>query len=144
MSLFKVVETCGHIGGIVCAGKHVGFFNKGIVVVCGAVDFANLDTEAESPMVVEHVLVLESAHEAKSEVVSAIDGLVEHGVDATTKISLSGFDNCLHLITVYNSFGTQVLRTTFNGNEFTLDMTNMPYGTYMINVDGETSKTIKL
>ena len=62
----------------------------------------------------------------------------------TTKISLSGFDNCLHLITVYNSFGTQVLRTTFNGNEFTLDMTNMPYGTYMINVDGETSKTIKL
>jgi hypothetical protein len=39
-------------------------------------------------MVVEHVLVLESAHEAKGEVVSAIDGLVEHGVDATTKIEL--------------------------------------------------------
>lgn len=62
----------------------------------------------------------------------------------TTTIKLSGFDNHQHLLTIFNSYGSTVVHTTFSGEEYTLDMTSMPRGTYMINVDGYTTKTVKL
>ena len=61
-----------------------------------------------------------------------------------TTIKLTGFEKEQHLLTIFNSYGTTVVRTTFNGDEYTLDMSTMPHGTYMINVDGYTTKTIKL
>ena len=62
----------------------------------------------------------------------------------TAKVKLNGFGTEEHLLTVYNSYGAAVVRTTFNGYEYEIDMTNMPQGTYMINVDGFTAKTVKL
>ncbi len=59
-------------------------------------------------------------------------------------IKLTGFENQQHILTLYNSYGVAVLRTTFNGQEYTIDMTTLPQGTYMINVDGLTAKTLKL
>ena len=48
------------------------------------------------------------------------------------------------MLTIFNSYGAILLRTTFNGEEYDIDMTTMPHGTYMINVDGLTTKTVKL
>ena len=62
----------------------------------------------------------------------------------TATVKLNGFGSEEHLLTVYNSYGAAVVRTTFNGQEYVIDMTNMPQGTYMINVDGFTAKTVKL
>lgn len=59
-------------------------------------------------------------------------------------LKLTGFESEQHLLTIYNSYGTAVLRTTFSGQEYTIDMTTLPQGTYMINVDGLTAKTVKL
>ena len=54
------------------------------------------------------------------------------------------FENETHLLRVYNSYGTEVLSKTFTGRTFTLDMSALPQGTYLINVDDVTAKTIKL
>ena len=62
----------------------------------------------------------------------------------TATVKLNGFGSEEHLLTVYNSYGAAVVRTTFNGQEYVIDMTNMPQRTYMINVDGFTAKTVKL
>ncbi len=61
----------------------------------------------------------------------------------TTKVKLTGFGDEQHLLTVFNSYGLSVVRTTFNGQEYEIDMTAFPQGTYMINVDGITTKTVK-
>ncbi len=62
----------------------------------------------------------------------------------TTKVKVTGFESEQHLLTIFNSYGAILLRTTFNGEEYDIDMTTMPHGTYMINVDGLTTKTVKL
>lgn len=62
----------------------------------------------------------------------------------TTKVKVSGFENEQHLLTIFNSYGATLLRTTFNGEEYEIDMSSMPHGTYMISVDGLTTKTVKL
>ena len=60
-------------------------------------------------------------------------------------VKLQGqFENETHLLRVFNSYGNQVHSTTFTGRAFTLDMSTLPQGTYLINVDGATAKTIKL
>lgn len=61
------------------------------------------------------------------------------------QVKLQGeFESETHLLRVYNSYGTQVLTATFSGRAYTLDMSALPQGTYLINVDGATAKTIKL
>lgn len=61
------------------------------------------------------------------------------------QVKLQGlFENETHLLRVYNSYGTEVLSKTFTGRTFTLDMSALPQGTYLINVDDVTAKTIKL
>ena len=62
----------------------------------------------------------------------------------TTKVKVTGFESEQHVLTIFNSYGAILLRTTFNGEEYDIDMTTMPHGTYMINVDGLTTKTVKL
>lgn len=61
------------------------------------------------------------------------------------QVKLQGqFENETHQLRLFNSYGNQVLSTTFTGRTFTLDMSALPHGTYLISVDGATAKTIKL
>lgn len=61
------------------------------------------------------------------------------------QVKLQGeFESETHLLRVYNSFGTEILNKTFSGRSYTLDMSALPQGTYLLNVDGVTAKTIKL
>lgn len=65
-------------------------------------------------------------------------------VVSTATVKITGSDNGQHMLTLYNSHGTPVIRTTFNGSEYQLNMSNLPQGIYMITVDDMTSKTLKL
>ncbi len=66
-------------------------------------------------------------------------------VVSQAQVKLQGeFENETHLLRVYNSFGTEVLSTTFTGRAHTLNMSALPQGTYLINIDGVSAKTIKL
>jgi hypothetical protein len=61
------------------------------------------------------------------------------------QVKLQGqFENETHQLRLFNSYGNQMLSTTFTGRTFTLDMSALPHGTYLISVDGATAKTIKL
>ena len=62
----------------------------------------------------------------------------------TTLIKIVGSEREMHVLTVYNSYGTPVLRTTFAGSEYQLDMSNLPQGIYMLSVDDMSAKTVKL
>lgn len=62
----------------------------------------------------------------------------------TTQIKIVGSDREKHVLTLYNSYGTPVLRTTFTGSEYQLDMSNLPQGIYMLSVDDMNAKTVKL
>lgn len=64
-------------------------------------------------------------------------------VTTTTTVKLQGFAEGSHTMQVYNAYGAVVYTATFNGNEYSLDMTVMPQGTYMVTVDGQSAKTIK-
>lgn len=64
-------------------------------------------------------------------------------VTTTTTVKLQGFAEGSHMMQVYNAYGAVVYTATFNGNEYSLDMTVMPQGTYMVTVDGQSAKTIK-
>lgn len=64
-------------------------------------------------------------------------------VSTTAKVSLYGFGDGNHVIAVFNSYGQQVLNRTFSGIEFSLDLTNLPQGTYLVTVDGEKAKVLK-
>lgn len=64
-------------------------------------------------------------------------------VTTTTTVKLQGFAEGNHTMQVYNAYGAMVYTATFNGNEYSLDMTVMPQGTYMVTVDGQSAKTIK-
>lgn len=61
-----------------------------------------------------------------------------------TQVKIVGSDQETHVLTLYNSYGTPVLRTTFSGSEYQLDMTNLPQGIYMLSVDDMSFKTVKL
>lgn len=61
-----------------------------------------------------------------------------------TQVKIVGSDRDTHVLTLYNSYGTVVLRTTFSGSEYRLDMTSLPQGVYMLSVDDMNTKTVKL
>ena len=61
-----------------------------------------------------------------------------------TQVKIVGSDQEKHMLTLYNSYGTLVLRTTFYGSEYQLDMSNLPQGIYMLSVDDMNAKTVKL
>ena len=62
----------------------------------------------------------------------------------STNIKLQGFHDGEHLMQVYDNHGAVVFSTTFSGYEYKFDMTTMAPGSYIINIDGRTAKTIKL
>ena len=62
----------------------------------------------------------------------------------STQVKIVGSDQETHVLTLYNSYGTPVLRTTFSGSEYQLDMSNLPRGIYMLSVDDMNTKTVKL
>lgn len=64
-------------------------------------------------------------------------------VATATTVKLEGFAESTHTLQVYNAYGAEVFTTSFNGNEYSLDMATMPQGTYMVTVDGQGAKTIK-
>lgn len=61
-----------------------------------------------------------------------------------TKVKIVGSDRELHVLVLYNSYGTAVLKTTFTGSEYILNMSNLPQGIYMLSVDDMNAKTVKL
>lgn len=61
-----------------------------------------------------------------------------------TNIKLQGFAEGEHQLQLFNSYGALVFSTQFSGVEYKLDLSAMPQGSYMINIDGRTAKTIKL
>ena len=62
----------------------------------------------------------------------------------TTQVKIAGSDRETHELTLYNSYGTAVLKTTFTGSEYILNMSNLPQGIYMLSVDDMNAKTVKL
>ena len=62
----------------------------------------------------------------------------------TTQVKIAGSDRETHELTLYNSYGTPVLKTTFSGSEYRLDMNSLPQGVYMLSVDDMNTKTVKL
>lgn len=60
------------------------------------------------------------------------------------RVTLKGFEQELHNLRIYSSYGVLMHSSTFSGDEVTLDLSTMPQGTYIINVDGTTAKTVKL
>ncbi len=60
------------------------------------------------------------------------------------QVKIVGSDRDTHVLTLYNSYGTPVLKTTFTGSEYHLDMNNLPQGIYMLSVDDMNTKTVKL
>lgn len=65
-------------------------------------------------------------------------------VVSNTNIKLQGFHDGEHLMQVFDNHGTVVFSTTFSGFEYKLDMSTLAPGSYLINVDGRTAKTIKM
>ena len=61
-----------------------------------------------------------------------------------TKVKIVGSDRELHVLVLYNNYGTAVLKTTFTGSEYILNMSNLPQGIYMLSVDDMNAKTVKL
>ena len=62
----------------------------------------------------------------------------------TTQVKIAGSDRETHELTLYNSYGTPVLKPTFSGSEYRLDMNSLPQGVYMLSVDDMNTKTVKL
>ncbi len=62
-----------------------------------------------------------------------------------TSFNLSLFNQIIDSVTIYNTFGQVVLKKTLNLNEGTLDVADLPAGTYLVKVtSNETVKTIKI
>ena len=70
--------------------------------------------------------------------------LMPSPVVSTTTVRLQGFDESLHQLQVYNSYGILVHSATFEGAEHQLNLTALPQGTYLVTVDGHSIKTLKL
>lgn len=61
-----------------------------------------------------------------------------------TTVKIHGFEEGEHVMRVVNAYGAVVFSTTFSGCTTDVDMTSLPQGTYMISVDGESAKAVKL
>ena len=70
--------------------------------------------------------------------------LLPSPVVTTTTVKLQGFDNENHTLQVYNDRGILLLSSTFLGRQYTLDLSTLPHGTYLVTVDGVSAKTLKL
>lgn len=70
--------------------------------------------------------------------------LMPSPVVTTTTVTLQGFAGTQHQLQVFNSHGTMVFSTSFQGERHLLDLTTLPQGTYLITVDGHAAKTLKL
>ena len=64
-------------------------------------------------------------------------------VVTTTIVTIEGSENFDHNLRVVNLTGVEVLNTTFEGNETTVDMNGYVTGNYMISVDGIVVKVMK-
>ena len=64
-------------------------------------------------------------------------------VVTTTTVTIEGSENFDHNLRVVNLTGVEVLNTTFEGNETTVDMNGYVTGNYMISVDGIVVKVMK-
>ena len=60
------------------------------------------------------------------------------------QVKLQGLESGHHSLTIYNSYGQSVMQSQFDGKETTLRLGTLPQGTYIIDVDGFTVKTLKL
>ncbi len=70
--------------------------------------------------------------------------LMPSPVVTTTTVKLQGFGESQHQLQVFNSHGVVVLTTTFEGSQHLLDLSALPQGTYMVTIDGHSTKTLKL
>lgn len=64
-------------------------------------------------------------------------------IQSSASLSLTGFDNNTHILNIYNAFGQRVLSLTFEGTDYSIDLSAIPQGVYIIDVDGVNIKTIK-
>lgn len=69
--------------------------------------------------------------------------LYPNPVTTNTKVKLQGFADGSHLMKVFNAYGLEVMTITFIGTEYSLDMSRLPQGTYMVSVDGMAAKAMK-
>ena len=70
--------------------------------------------------------------------------LMPSPVVTTTTVKLQGYEETQHQLQVFNSHGVVVITTTFEGTQYQLDLSTLPQGTYLIAVDGRSTKTLKL
>ena len=70
--------------------------------------------------------------------------LMPSPVVSTTTVKLQGFEETQHQLQVFNSQGVVVITTTFEGTQYQLDLSSLPQGTYLVTVDGRSTKTLKL
>ena len=61
----------------------------------------------------------------------------------TTTVTIENSENWNHSLRVVNLMGIEVMNTTFEGNETTVDMDGFVQGNYMISVDGIVVKVMK-
>ena len=74
----------------------------------------------------------------------AVVKLMPSPVVTSTKVELQGFEEGHHQLQVFNSHGVVVHSATFEGSQHQLDLTTLPQGTYLVTVDGRSTKTLKL
>ena len=74
----------------------------------------------------------------------AIINLYPSPVVTTTTVKLQGFDEGQHQLQLFNSHGIMVLSATFEDSQYLLDLSSLPQGTYLVTVDGHSTKTLKL
>ncbi len=89
----------------------------------------------------------ESTSCAKSDFITSEERIVmamPNPVMNKTTVKIHGFDEGEHVMRIVNAYGVEVLNTTFGGSTTEVDMAGLPQGTYMISVDGETTKVVKL
>ena len=70
--------------------------------------------------------------------------LMPSPVSTTTTVRLHGFADGQHQLQVFNSHGVAVYAIPFEGTQHLLDLSALPQGTYLITVDGHSTKTLKL
>jgi len=55
------------------------------------------------------------------------------------------FDQALDSVVIYNLLGQEVITKTINANETTIDVSQLPLGTYLVKINtGDTVKTLKV
>ena len=74
----------------------------------------------------------------------AIINLYPSPVVTTTTVKLQGFDEGQHQLQLFNSHGIMLLSATFEDSQYLLDLSSLPQGTYLVTVDGHSTKTLKL